>query len=399
MPEMKDETRGHTRRGPVLAAGCFSMAVLAMSSVVLSALLQPISRVFNRDLAECGILLVYAPAGFMVSTLVSGYLSERWGQRVFVLMGFSGLATGLVLAASAASYSILCVGLFLMGLSGGFIESPISAVTADAFPERRAQVLNFVQIFFNVGAIVGPAVAGGILWLGWGWRGGFGYLVVMAVAAFAFCLYGLPSMKGRRAAPAAASVKQPIRWGVVLAMAFAIFLYVGSEMTMAQWAAKYLSRTFDVSEPRAPLVVSGFWMGMMFGRALYVVIVGRWGYFAPLLLSAVLSAAAAMAAAVAPSAGMAAAACCLAGFFYGGSWPTILGYAAHKSPGRTGTIFGILVSAGAAGSLVFLPISGWVAELSDYKVRAVMMQAAVTIFVEGAVIFGVWLWERHSRNS
>ena len=399
-PEVLHPYDGRVRRRLLLTAACFGMSVFAMSCVILASALVPIAAEFKRTNAQCGVLLAYAPAGFMLVTLLGGYLSDRWGQRVFVLTGFGVLVAGLALASCAERFSVLGGGIFLMGMSGGFIESPLSAVTVNAFPDKRAQALTLTQIFFNVGAVLGPAIVGLVLWWGWGWRAGFRVFILLALGAFVLAFIGLPTMKQHRAAREVEPREGPIRWGIVCVMALTIFLYVGSEMTMAQWSAKYLHDTFKVPEARATLVVSGFWLGMMFGRALYIKLVGRLGYLVPLMMSAVLACAAAVGASMARSATTAAIACCLAAFFYGGSWPTILGYTAHKTPGRTGTVFGILVAAGSAGCLTFQPLAGWLSYLQRlaYGLRAVMMLSAAAIFLEGLVILGVWLWDRNNRS-
>ena len=379
----------------ILCAGSFGMLVYAMSSQLFAASLPSLSAEFNRNLAECGVMMVYAPAGFILCTLVSGALSDRWGQRVFLLIGFSALTIGLGLIASARTYALLCAGLFLIGTSGGFVESPISAVTANAFPLRRAQILNVLQIFFNVGAVVGPALIGLMLSREWGWRSGFGIVVVMGITAFALSIVGMPTLSHHRAAQErTGDAGKPIAWGIVTVMAVAIFLYVGGELTVAQWSAKYAHEDLGVPQSRATLVVSGFWLGMMIGRAIYVGLVGRFGHLVPLLGSAVLATGAAVLVSRSSSGSAVAWSCALTGFFFAGTWPTILGYASHRSPGRTGTVFGVLVAAGAAGWLVVPMLAGQVAQRTSAGLRAAILLGAACIFVEACVILGVLVWDR-----
>ena len=388
---------GHPRL--ILAAGCFGTLVYAMSSVLIAATLQRLSVEFDRNLAECGVMLTYMPIGFVVCTLAGGYLSDRWGQRLFVLIGFAALGAGLAVVAAGRSYGAVGIGLVLIGMSGGFVESPISAVTANAFPRRRAQALNVLQIFFNIGAFTGPAVIAAALWLGWGWRAGFAVMVGVAAAAFVLSLMGMPSMRRHRATRrASGDGEEPIRWGIVSAMTVAIFLYVGGEMTVAQWSAKYAHEVHGVPESRAALMVSGFWLGMMIGRVIYIRLVEWAGHLIPILLSAVLASLAAIGMAVAPTGTASAIACCLTGLCLGGSWPTILAYAAHRGPGRTGTVFGILVAGGALGWLTMPMLAGWVAEHSAHGLRAAMALGALFIFIEGVVILVVLLRDRLPQN-
>ncbi len=382
----------------VFALGCLGMLLMASAGQILPAALGPISKEFHRDLTQSGILLLLSPVGFIFSTLLSGYLSDRWGQRPFILLGGLLMSVGLGLTACAAAYPTLVAGLFLIGISGGFLESPISAVVADGFPECRAKMLNLTQIFYNVGAVLGPAVLAGALAIGWGWRAGFGLCIVLAVASVILGYRGLPRHRiteGNALHPGGAA---PIRWGVVMAVSLAIFLYVGAEMTIAQWSAKYVQDTFGVVAARAALTVSGFWFGMALGRALYIPTVARFGYLPPLLVSGLLAAACAFLAASAHSGAMAATACGLAGFCLGGSWPTLLGYASHLNPGRTGTVFGVIVSAGSAGAVVVPPLGGWVAQHSASQIRATMVLGGCVALLEATVIILLMVAARRKRT-
>lgn len=388
----------HTRYY-VFALGCLGMLTMAMAGQLLSAALGPISGEFNRNLAQSGFMLLLSPLGFVFSTLVSGWLSDRWGQRPFILLGGGLLAAGLGLSAWSPDYHAFLAGIFLTGFSCGLLESPISAVVADAFPERRAQALNLTQIFYNIGAVLGPVLLGGALALGWGWRHGFGLCVILAVAGVVLGYGGLPKRREEEVSPGDSGEAPAIEWDVVWTAAAAIFLYVGAEMTIASWSAKYVQDTFGVAASRAALTVSGFWLGMATGRAAYIFIVGRFGYLPPLLVSAVLGAASAFMAASAGGGLWAGGACALAGFCLGGSWPTILGYVAHRNPRRLGTVFGIIVSAGAAGQVVFPPLSGLVAENSAHKIRAAMVLGGCVALLEAAVIVWMMIAERRRNRA
>ena len=95
---------------------------------------------------------------------------------------------------------------------------------------------------------------------------------------------------------------------------------------------------------------------------------------------------------------MAATACGLAGFCLGGSWPTLLGYASHLNPGRTGTVFGVIVSAGSAGAVVVPPLGGWVAQHSASQIRATMVLGGCVALLEATVIILLMVAARRKRT-
>jgi len=395
-PALPEEDYTRSGRRLIFASACMSMLVFAMAGQILPASLASISEDFQRDFAERGLLLALVPLGFVVSTLLSDYLSDRLGQRVFIVGGLLLLAGGLALMTWAHGYHLLQVGLFLVGASGGFVESPISVVVARVFATRRAQALNALQIFFNVGAILGPVAVGGILSMGWGWRCGFGLVIPVALSALGLSCWALPADAHEHSPDVDRHARTEGGWGLVMILALAQFLYVAGEMTVVQWGANYVHDVLGAARNRAALVVSGFWFGMMLSRALYVVIVGRMGYLRPVMGSALLACLAALAAAAASSGLVAGLLCCLVGFCLAGTWATILGYAAHRSPARTGAVFGIIVSAGALGGVAGPPLAGWVATISAHGLRATMVVGAAAILAEGLVVLGVWLADRRA---
>ena len=375
------------------------MLVFAMSGQILPALLAPVAGHFDRDLSERGLLLAFGPAGFVLSTVLSGWLSDRWGRRVFILLGLAAMAVGLGLAGAARTVAALTAGLLLLGVSGGLIEAPISLVVSDVFVERRAQALNAVQLFFNIGAVGGPILVSLLLWAGAAWRAGFGAAAFFAAAAWALSFRFLPRHGNRARTPVRPDGERNGGRGLVIALSVALFLYVGGEMTVAAWSANYLSLEFGVPDARAELAVSGFWLGMMIGRALYVGMVERMGYLPLVMGSAVLSAVTAVAAAFARTSVAASVLCGLVGLFLGGSWPTILSYAAGRCPQRTGAVFGVIVGAGAMGMLTVPPLAGWVAERSSLGLRAAMLLAAASVIAEGLVLFAIWRCDRRRRKA
>jgi len=396
---MLEESRPHVSHRIIFLAACMAMFVFAASGQALSAALATLSQEFNRNLAQRGLLLAFAPVGFVLSTLVSGWLSDRWGQRGFILAGIVLLCTGLAMTTLAGTWDLLCVGFFLIGVSGGFVESPVSVVISDVFVERRAQALNASQMFFNLGAVIGPMFVGGALWAGWGWRPGFGAIIPIVLATLILSYRGLPKRGvSTQTAESHAPVKPGCRATVAMA-SVALFLYVGAEMTVASWGPNYMESVFEVSSSRAALVASGFWFSMMLGRALYVVMVNRFGYLKLILWSAALSGTAIIGAAIMPSALVAACLCCVVGFFLGGTWPSILGYVAHRNPGRIGAAFGVIVSAGALGMVIVPPLAGLVAEHSVYGLRAGILVGAASVFAEALIILALWLRDARERSS
>ena len=107
------------------------------------------------------VSFAFGVANFFGSPIL-GALSDRYGRRPVLLVGFSGLALSFFVTANAtALWMLVAVRLF-----SGAMQSNISianAYVADITPaEDRARRFGLLGAMFGVGFIIGPA-AGGIL--------------------------------------------------------------------------------------------------------------------------------------------------------------------------------------------------------------------------------------------
>jgi len=250
-PARPYEERLSQRRRTLFILSSLAMLVFAMAGQLLPSVLSPLAEEFRRDLAQRGLLFGIAFAGFFLSTVASGHLADRLGHRPVLLVGFGALASGLALAGAGRSFLMLQAGVLGIGLSGGLLETSFSAMVSSAFGDRRGEALNLTQVFFNVGAVAGPALAGGLLALGLGWRMPFRVVLVAALAVGASAVALLPRKTPDTRPPKRARVSDPAPWGLIAGLSLALFLYVGGEMTVAQWSANYLREGFGVAPGRA----------------------------------------------------------------------------------------------------------------------------------------------------
>lgn len=116
----------------------------------------------SNDEQAAAFLLVTAAFGIanFLGSPVLGALSDRFGRRPVLLLGFSGLALSFfVTAAATALWMLVAVRLF-----SGAMQSNISianAYVADITPpEDRARRFGLLGAMFGVGFILGPVIGG-----------------------------------------------------------------------------------------------------------------------------------------------------------------------------------------------------------------------------------------------
>ncbi|MFP4514371.1 MAG: MFS transporter [Acidimicrobiales bacterium] len=123
---------------------------------------------FGLSLEVLGFYASAAQAGYLVTTVITGVLTARFGPRVPVVSGCLLLAVGAATTASAPGPVLLAVGITAAGTSAGGAWAPFSDVVRNQVPpsgSRRALAL------VNAGSPVGLMVASAfVLVAGDRWR-------------------------------------------------------------------------------------------------------------------------------------------------------------------------------------------------------------------------------------
>ncbi|MBV8036375.1 MAG: MFS transporter [Pelomonas sp.] len=148
--------------------GFIMLAVLIdmISIGLIIPVLPPLVGTFTHSesehtLAQLSVTLAFCVANFFASPILGG-LSDRFGRRRVLLIGFCGLALSFFVTAMASALWMLVV----VRLFSGAMQSNIAianAYVADITPpEQRAQRYGQLGATFGMGFILGP-VLGGLL--------------------------------------------------------------------------------------------------------------------------------------------------------------------------------------------------------------------------------------------
>lgn len=118
-------------------------------------------------------------AGFALSPIIYGVLSDRWGRRPLLIAGLALFAAGGVACLWAPGLGWLLAARFVQGLGAGCGPTLAFAASRDRLSGRAlGQRLALLTMLLNCAPIVAPSL--GTLWL-WldGWRGSY---VTLAIA-------------------------------------------------------------------------------------------------------------------------------------------------------------------------------------------------------------------------
>lgn len=147
--------------------------------------LPSLVTVFGADIATVQLTLSVFLAGFAVSQLVYGPVSDRFGRRPALLGGIVVYLLASAACAMADSIGTLIVARFFQALGACCGPVVARAVVRDVFGrDRAATALAYMAMAMTLAPAVGPVI-GGVLTEQFGWRSTFLLLVGFAVVILA----------------------------------------------------------------------------------------------------------------------------------------------------------------------------------------------------------------------
>lgn len=130
---------------------------------------------------------------FGVAQIIYGPLSDRYGRRRLLILGFALAAVGSVAAALATNLSLLTIARFIQGTGSAAGMVLGRAMVQDYFSGAdRSRVMAYVGMAMGLCAPV-ATVIGGQLHVLFGWRANFILIAFVAVASIVATLCILPS--------------------------------------------------------------------------------------------------------------------------------------------------------------------------------------------------------------
>ncbi len=255
-------------RKAALATACVILFTLGAFAAAVGPALDELAENAGTDLAGVGALFTVMFIGSLAAQVIAGPLIDRIGQRPVMVAAILLVVPSYVGITLSHSVPMLLAFGVIAGLGFAALDVSCSVLVAQLFAgQESVAALNWLHLFFGIGAVIAPAVAGLFL------RVADTALPALWItgAVLALTLPLLIRLKVRPAViPASAGetnaslnvYRQPLLWAVGVLL----LLYVGAETGIGGWLTTYIERSTTQGAEAGALITSGFWLALSAGR-------------------------------------------------------------------------------------------------------------------------------------
>ncbi len=327
----------------------------AISMIITGAVLPKWMDIFQVTAGRAGRLFFLYYLTYVITTFFSGFLCDHLGKKPIIVLSQLFLGIGFFCISTANSFSVIELGMLIMGLGGGFCEAPLTGFISQVFNGREGFALNMSQIFFGIGAASGPFLTGYLLGTGFNWR--YLYLFPGIVSFFLFFLIYFEKKLFEKEKKGIASGNILVlfqRWKTFLVVScLAMLLYVGSEIASSSWMSTYIVRDLKGNLYLGGLAMASYWGMITVGRIVFAYLSQRNHYGTLLRISSIISLVFLFLLIMTNNIPLVILSFMGIGFGFSGIWPLIVAVVARNIEEMQATAIGVVVALGGTGALFF----------------------------------------------
>jgi sugar phosphate permease len=241
--------------------------------VAPSVMVNDLMRDFHIGAGDLGVLSACFFYSYAVMQIPAGWTLDRLGPRRLLSLAVLVSALGVILFSQAPTFTLACVGRFMIGLGSAFAFISTLFLLSQWFSHKNfATLAGFVQLGACVGSIIGLAPIA-ILVNNHGWRETMlitGLLTLVLVLVFWLVIRDRPQGTAKIAAKQRSLSHKAILKNkqVWLICACGFFSWIPVAGIGALWGVPYMMKVYNLSNTQAGTFMTWFWLGIGLGSPL-----------------------------------------------------------------------------------------------------------------------------------
>ncbi len=378
----------------LLTAICFfAFLLFGITDNLKGSTLPAMLAELNLDYGTGGNIFFSQYVGFLIATLITGILADRFGLKLVIVLAGIFLAIGVAGYSSFSTPFLLSASLFIVGMGLGAFELGPNAVIVSLYHEQKGLYLNLMAVMHGLGSMIAPLFAGLLFSMDYTWRTIYRWdLFLVAIFILTSLLLRFPKSEEKaaldfRSIPNVAFKRQmPLYYAAML-------FYVAAEIGLASWLVVYLQDQRGMDAVFSNNSLALFFGLLMIGRLIGGFVVKRLGYLRSILIASLFGVVSIILGIFTPYTFFLP----LTGFFFSIIFPTITASVSDSEHENINTILGMLFTFSGLGGVVGPWLMAWGSELFGLQVGfaiVILLSALTSVF-----IFILYERNQHGKSS
>jgi len=361
---MNTKTKGRT-----LITFYYIFVLFGLTIIVVDPLIPIISEEIGVGFDEIGIALFIGSIAALIANFIAGRLSDRLDIKKLVLLGLLLLSLSFLIFGTYLNYAIFIIVIIFLRVGFGIIDTSVHSFSSKLFKNNISRVFLKLDIAWYSGAILGPLVVSGILYFEFRYNYIF-FIFAFIYVIFIFIFYKIcPAREtGKGVSPQNKNIPvsyknslKILKDPAIIMISLVLFIFLGSTMGLTTWLTTYFLG-LGIRVAYGSIMLSLYWLFSVIGMIITTKIVSKYkevnilfyGCLGGIIFLAVFS--------FTPFIYIKITALALQAICFAPIFPLANTIAARRAPKNTGTVLGFTIAFAFAGSIVFQPIYGYVAE-------------------------------------
>jgi fucose permease len=222
---------------------CLMFFTFAMTTDAVGSVIPRLIEEHGLSMTAAGAFQYATMTGIAAGALLLGFLADRIGRKLTIIFGLALYGLASLLVSISGHYLTLVALLAVSGLGISVFKTGALALIGDITPTSTAhtRLMNNVEGFFAVGAIVGPAVVAVLVARGMSWK--WLYLLAAVICAGLVIMAASARYPVTRAATQRANLRQMLQVmkdPAAIGFSLLVMLYVAAEVAIYVWMPTWL---------------------------------------------------------------------------------------------------------------------------------------------------------------
>lgn len=380
----------------------FAISIFAINFTIASPIIIEIGGSISHEVSNMGLLLTLFSSGFVAGSFLTGLLSRFMPKTIVLNISMVFQWLFLIIFPFSKSFILMLIIYFIIGMSGGLVETLVSLILPEINNKKQAgYYLNISQIFFGVGAFVGPYISSIIVKVGLNWK--ISYYILAMLSFMSFFIFSILRIKckssielhtlkteiignrdqTKRLEFSAITIK------LLLLFSFMMLMYTASEDGLNAWIPTFFRLERGFSTYQASQILSFYWLSIAAGRILISFLVRKVNLMKLTIIISILGFLSTFAGITVENKYLNLIFFMLTGLFYSGIWPNTVALSMQyfKSDEKKDFFVSMIIAFGGIGALIAPWVIGSIFKISNLFIG--LLICVLFIFVEAILLISL----------